>query len=344
MGSLPALRQSCLYLTLLCLCSLPAHATRKTDVITLYNGDRVTGEIKSMAGGLLSLSTDAMDTISIQWQEIADIQSKYNYEVRLSDGRRYYGNVTSGERPGDLTVADMNGRQELDYLDIVELRPVEEKISDRFDAYLSAGYSYTKASSVAQTTFNTDLSYEDRVSLNALKARTTITDTDEESSRSSKLDLSRLTWTDRAQYFRALYGNYEDNDELNLEYRISGGTGLGRYFLDTQRSRLLAAAGLQALTERGDSGDRRESIEAFATGEYSLWRFDSPELDLRLSLDLYPSLTESGRFRGNTDLRLRWELIHDLFWDITAYGSYDNEADSERRFDYGVTTGVGWEY
>lgn len=67
-------------------------------------------------------------------------------------------------------------------------------------------------------------------------------------------------------------------------------------------------------------------------------------MNLDFVLNLYPSLTDSGRLRSSSDLRLRWELIEDLFFDITAYGSYDNKAEANNDIDYGVTTGLGWEY
>lgn len=327
---------------------LPWHALQahpKTDRITLYNGDRITGEIKSMTEGQLELSTDAMNTIHIEWQEIARIESKYNYQIRLSNGQRYYGEIGSGERPGDITIRDIDGVHNVEYLQIVEMQPIEDDLWDRFDAYLSAGYDYTKASSVAQITFNTNLSYEDQHTRSALDARTTITNTQDDDSQSSQVQLTRQVWAaDRSEYFRGLYGNYESNDELGVDYRVSAGAGIGRYFVDTYRKRLVGGAGLQVLTERGEEGGKQESVEAFFAGEYAVWRFHDPEMDISLGASLYPSITESGRLRGSTDLRIRWEIINDLYWDVTAYGSYDNQADSDNDSDYGISTSLGWSY
>ena len=85
-------------------------------------------------------------------------------------------------------------------------------------------------------------------------------------------------------------------------------------------------------------------MEGFLTGNYNLWRFSTPELDLAISGTLYPSLTESGRVRGDTDIRLRWEIVEDLFLDFTAWGTYDNQNEGDSSIDYGLTTGLGWEY
>ena len=318
---------------------------RKTDVITLYNGDRVTGEIVRLFGGILELSTDAMGTVEIEWQDIARLESNFNYEIRLSTGQRQYGTISSGEHPGEMTLQDLYGDHTVDALTIVELRPIEEQWNDRIEVYLSAQYNYTKASSVQTTTFNTEISYEDEISLTSLTGRLTNTATNEEDTSSSRVDLSRRTWTDRAEWFRLLFGNFESNDELGLDRRIAAGIGVGRFFIDTNRNRLTAAVGIQGLTERRiGSSSEEQSAELFAGGQYSLWQFDSPEMDISLNGTVYPSITEGGRWRADSDIRIRWELINDLFWDVSAWGTYDNQADSGNEFDYGIATGIGWEY
>jgi len=44
----------------LCVACLDVMAHSKTDIVTLFNGDRITGEIKQLDGGILVLSTDSM--------------------------------------------------------------------------------------------------------------------------------------------------------------------------------------------------------------------------------------------------------------------------------------------
>ena len=322
--------------------SMTAHAHRKTDVVTMYNGDRVTCEIKKLYSGILECSTDAMGTVKVEWQEIANLESNYNYEIRVSDGTRYYGSISGSNRPGQLMIADLYGDHALESLDIVELRPIEEKLLDRFDIYLAAGYSYTKAGDVAQTTLNTVVSYEDERTRNVLTGRQTYTDTDDGSSSSSRWDLSRRLWTNRQELFRLVFANYEANDELWLDNRVTLGAGLGPYFIDSNRLRLSGSGGIQGITESvrssgsaqtSSESENRESGELFLKTDFAFWRFDTPELDVSINASLYPSLTESGRVRGDSDIRIRWELIEDLFWDVTAYGTYDSRAESDQEFD-----------
>ncbi|MDP5053082.1 MAG: DUF481 domain-containing protein [Congregibacter sp.] len=335
-------------LLLLSVClSYPAAAQRKTDTITLYNGDRVTGEIKSLLGGQLSLKTDAMGTLAIEWKEIASIDSNYNYELRLDDGQRFYGSVAPGSVPGTVALKDVFGEKSFGWREVVEIRPVEDSLVDRIDIYIAANYAFTKASGVTQTEFRADFSYEDEKTLNALNSRVTASNTDEDSTTSSRINLSRKVWVDRAASYRLAFGGYETNDELGLDYRFSLGAGMGRYFLETPGSELIGSLSLQALEERSLGGDTQESLEGVLTMGYSRWRFDSPQLKLKLDASLYPSLTESGRLRADSSATLRWEMISDLYWDLSAWGSYDNstvEIDAAGDFDWGVTTGIGWNF
>ena len=216
---------------------------------------------------------------------------------------------------------------------------------------MSLGYSYTQATSTAQSEIKANLSYEDEDSVNSLSGRYTLSDTDTEVAKSSRLDISRRTWSPRRQeIFRDVYGSHETNDQLGLEGRYLGGVGLGQYFIDTHGQRLSGIVGVQILTEdtvdtiEDQSEDSDQSIEGSLAIEYSMWRFNTPELFLDTSAAVFPSLTNSGRVRGQADISLKWELIEDLFWEVSGWGTYDNEAESDKQYDYGISTGVGWTY
>lgn len=333
-----------LLLVLLGISSVDVFASRKTDVATLYNGDRITGEIKSLSGGILEVSTDAMGTLNIEWQEISRLESEYYYEIRLSSGQRYFGSLQKNAVPGQLQVLDLDGEQQFDWLQVVEMRPIAKTVLDRVDAYFSAGYSYTRANSVQQGSISGSLGYENEKGRNTLSGRASSSNSNDRSTSSSRVDLNRAVWTSHVNQFRATFASYETNDELALDYRLGVGAGFGRYFIDNFRYKLAGIVGLQVITEESSETGSDQNIELYLSSKFSTWRFKTPELNLDYGLNLYPSLTDSGRLRGSSDLRLRWELIADLFFDITAWASYDNKANTNSDIDYGLTTGLGWSY
>ena len=71
--------------------SQAADSHRKTDIVTLYDGDKVTGEVKNLFSGLLEVSTKFMGTVKIEWRQVARIESLYRYEIAMVCGVSHYG-------------------------------------------------------------------------------------------------------------------------------------------------------------------------------------------------------------------------------------------------------------
>ena len=74
---------------------LPADVAvaQKTDVVVLINGDRITGEIKSLSRGQLDYKTDDAGRLKIEWDKILRVTSNRYYEVEMSSGVRYFGTL-----------------------------------------------------------------------------------------------------------------------------------------------------------------------------------------------------------------------------------------------------------
>ncbi len=87
-------------------------------------------------------------------------------------------------------------------------------------------------------------------------------------------------------------------------------------------------------------------MELVLGASYDVFRARSPELDLSTSLRVYPSLTESGRVRSEFNLRFRWEMVKDFFWQMDYYDSRDNKPSTEdaSNNDYGISTSLGWSF
>jgi hypothetical protein len=49
--------------------------------------------------------------------------------------------------------------------------------------------------------------------------------------------------------------------------------------------------------------------------------------------------------RGEFGLRFKWEIVEDLFWDLSFYESFDSDpvVEGTTNNDRGVTTSVGWQ-
>jgi hypothetical protein len=64
------------------LAAAPVFARNSTDVVVMKNGDRMTGQVKSLNAGILSVSLDYVNgTISVDWSEVAHLESSQLFVV-----------------------------------------------------------------------------------------------------------------------------------------------------------------------------------------------------------------------------------------------------------------------
>jgi hypothetical protein len=339
----------CFLFVLLLAPAFSGHTAPKTDVIVFDNGDRLTGEVKGLDRGRLSFDTDATGTISIEWARLQSVESRQVLHVELTSGMRYVGQSVAASAPGKLRVAlhDTSATQDLEFADVVRIDPIDQgSLLARLDGYLTAGYDYTKANNLQTFTFTAGLSRRDDRVLRSLDGSTTITsqDTVEDSNRYDATASARRFLANRRFYQGFLA--FEGNDELGLDFRTSLGGAYGTYVVQSSRQEWAVLGGLAAIRENFATRDTAESLEAILGMQYSFFRFHDPEANVDASLYVLPSLTESGRVRSEAKLRSRYELVTDLFFEISLYGSYDTDADQEAdsKSDYGVTTSLGYSF
>src|SRR5215469_16678588 len=137
------IRAVILYLALLL--PLPLFARENTDVIVIRNGDRLTCQIKGLGGGVLYVSLPyAIQTLSVDWSQVARLESKQLFLVKTEDGSVYRGILNSTEtpagRPLEIQVAETPEKKVvLDSARIVEVSLASEKVFQRFTGGLGFG-------------------------------------------------------------------------------------------------------------------------------------------------------------------------------------------------------------
>jgi hypothetical protein len=322
-------------------------AVAKTDVVIFDNGDRLTGEVKSLERGKLRFKTAATDTISIEWDDVATLTSGQNIQVETELGNRFLGTLSKPARDRIVVVKTESGAVELNVAEVVFMDPIEKKGIERFDGDITAGYNFAKASEVTQAQLGLELEARSETRIFELDVASVASDSeDNESSQRHSLDLAytRL-WPER--WFTGVIVGLERNDELGLDLRTSIGAGGGRYLRQTNSTILSLTGGLQLSRENvaGNLEDE-DTVEAFATLAWDWFRYDTPELDFSTNLQIIPNLTDTGRVRAELDVSMKWEMIEDLFWQLEFYDSFDSDpvVPGAEENDYGVITSLGWEF
>jgi len=337
------------------LCS-NASAREKTDIVWMSNGDRVTGEVVRLQHGKLELHTDSIGDVWVEWNDISRIESEHHFQFERTDGTRITGTIEKSSDQERLTVIGEFETISFTHENVVRISQIEDTFWEGLQGSLTMGYSFTKASDVAQGNLGFRATHRNEIRSWTIDGSTIITsDQADENTQRSNLSLSTTRFRNN-RWFNSYLMGFESNDELRLNLRTSIGAGLGRYLIQTNTSELSLMGGLLGTAENlnpEDDGDpmtrstsSQESVEGMFGVDYSRYIFDDPSVDLSVSLFAFPSITQSGRTRAQFDVNLRWELIHDLFWDLTYYNTFDSDppSGSTSTNDYGIVTSVGYSF
>ncbi len=329
---------------------LAALAAPKTDVVVLANGDRLTGEIKSLEQNRLKLSTDHMGTVYIEWDKIARVQSDQYLLLEREDGLRYYGQLKPGTEDGRLQVDRGDARatpENVAMASVVRAAPIEGgAFIDRLDGYVSAGLDIAKANDRRSMDFAGGLSSRTREREWALDGSMNLTDDDSgESSERYDAQFQYRQFRERRDFYMS-FGGMSRNTELDLDLRTLVGGGYGRYFVQTNTADWVGGLGLAYSNEHYSGAEQLNSLEAVFYTSFSIFRYDFPETDIGGTLSLLPSLTQSGRYRAEGDLHAKYEFVDDLYFELRLWGSFDSEPPTvgATKSDYGLVTSLGYSF
>jgi len=329
------------------LASLPTGAAAghdKTDLVFLANGDRFTGEIKRLDHGILSLSTNAAGTLSIEWEDIDSLYSVYEFRVEDSEGGKQFGTLALS-RDDTLQVSQPQHVVNVPQVNAVVITPLEASLWEQLDGSISAGVSYTKSNSLLQLNYNVNVRRQTTLRQLELDA-SSITTSQEQSDPQRREDLT-LTYDRlfKGRWFATTSASVQSNDELGLDLRVQLAPGLGLNLIRTNSSELVTTAGLSGNREWSASGGTY-NLEAFASVSHSMFRYDSPKLSLSEDFAVYPSLSNSGRVRLELDIDASHEIMKDFTVTLSFYDSYDNDPPNPTAAtnDYGLVASMGWTF
>jgi hypothetical protein len=331
-----------------------AAAAQKTDTLVLRNGDRIIGEATTMTNGLLEYKTDNVGTINVKWTHVSRLTSQSYFSVETRSRQRFYGSLIPADSAGYLAVA-------LEYVhlvalpDVVELTRIKQtSVFSRIDGYLDLGFSYAKSNKTVQLTSTLDAKYLLEYWGVYLKGDIFLQSQEGDGGTPTRRwSVQPSVQRDLGKGWVAyLVGQLQANKELNLDLRTLGSPGVGHHLFRSNAHQAVAFLGLAAQRERYTdttaTGNKEEvtSLAASLGGQYRAFRYDSPELDLSATLEVYPSLTELGRVRTEGDLRTRYEAIKSLFITLAFQISADNRPPSKDtpKSDFTTTLSLTWKF
>ena len=323
------------------------YARDKTDIVMLRNGDRLSGDIVSLEFGILTLKTDNMSTLSIEWPAVQSVTSKFDFAIERRDGSRYHGVIATTADGADLMVESEEGAARIPMQEVERISRFSPQFWDRINGALAVGFSYTKSSAIQVGSVNFNANYRSTTvdSNLAFSANTTKDSSGKTTNRA--LITSGVQFLRQSRNFWGLLGSLERDQALGIDARLTGGAALGRRFVQSNFTEVTGIAGLVATEEWiVDNPSSKTSLELVLGGSWQVYKFIDPKTRLDLGLYVFPSLTESGRYRSTGNLALTHKFPHDITLGLTGYLSYDNQPPdpTAEKSDYGITLNVGWTF
>ena len=333
---------------------LPLFAQEKKDILVMKNGDRFTGEIKGLNAGVLRVDLDYVDgTLSVQWSQVAHLESDRLFLIQTESGEVYTGKLSTSGVSDDTSIriqraAAPKNEVEVARNKVIKLDQTSEAFWSRFNGAINSGFLYSKGNESAQYNLSSQVAYERerwaaQVSYNSSLSSNSGTPV----STRNQIDTSTMRLLRRNNWFYAgsAYFLQSSVQDISLQTTLSG--GIGRYLKNTNRASISLLGGLGwqnvGYTQNAAEQGTQNILVGFVSTEIKAFKFKKTNLDVTASL--LPAITDAGRVHFNTNAVYYLKIYGDLNWNFSFYGSWDTRPPPTLKgSDYGTSSGLSWTF
>jgi Protein of unknown function, DUF481 len=328
-----------------------AHAKKlRGDVVTMKNGDRLTGEVKGLASGVLFIETDyASSNLSVDWNQVLSVKSTATYLITLASGVHVTGKLErlpeTKEHPDDVTILGGSTDMHTPSENIVAIESQKPSFWRQLKGSIDTGVSFTSGNS--QTTANTDVNATySTLKWSATAALGTSYNNQSGGSKTNRNDasLSGQRFLGRNAYLGGLV-DFLHSSQQDLDLRTTAGGGYGRYFKRTTNTELRWLGGIvyarEAFTTQTKASD--SNAEGLLGAAYDSYRFKLGEIHMQTLV--FPGISDSGRVRATTNNSLVIKLTNNFHFTFSFWDNYDSRPPvTAKKNELGLSSAIGWAF
>jgi hypothetical protein len=321
------------------------------DVVVMKNGDRMTGELKSLQRGQLSFKADYMaDSVVLDWTRIERLESKSTFLILLVNGKLFTSSLrlvpANSSETANFVIGSAKTAERVAQLDVIGILPAGASFFKRLDGSIDLGFSFTSGNKQYETGLAATATY--RTGDHSFGASV-------ESSFSGQVGETKTTRNQftfeyrkalKPSVFAGAVVDFLKSDQQSLRLRSSVGGLIGRNLHQSERTRLSLYGGLVVNREHYSKlfdQPEKTNADALAGLDFSTFRFKTTDITSRLSL--FPSMTTPGRMRLQTTSTLKIKIVKDLYWGLHVYENFDSKPPVRaNKNDLGVSTSLGWKF
>jgi hypothetical protein len=332
----------------------PLHARPKTDILIMNNGDRFTCEIKGLDAGILYVSFDYIKgTTQVDWLKVHHIESKQLFLVKTQDGSAYIGTLSTAEtgeaRPMKIEIVEDAGKKNVvERQQVVDMYQTSDNFWRRLNGSINSGMTYSKANSIRQYNFSSDVSYpRERWAAGAQYTSNLTGNTGAPTSSYNNAGLyyrHLMRWED---WFYTGVGSLLQSSEQDIQLQSLIGGGIGRYLKNTNHATIALYGGLlyqnAKFTQTATQQPDQNTIAALAAVSAELFKFNKTGLDIQASA--FPSLNQPGRIYSMVNATSYIKFWGNFTWNLSFYGNWDSRPPATfSGSNYGTSIGLGWTF
>jgi hypothetical protein len=268
-------------------------------------------------------------------------------------GDHYYGMLAPGPEDKKLTVIGPTETVVLDMDRVVTIMPIKQTFWGRIDGSLNLGFSFTSADNILQYSIESNATYREQkysssIKLSSIQTRIDAREVDREVTFRDNLDFTYTRYR-KDRYYGSGILAFTRSSELGIDLRSELGWVFGRSFLQTNRSKLSASAGLTVSRETpiGDEDPSDYFLSAALSGSYHFFLYNYPKTDISVDLNILPGITDWPRVRVNFNGSLKREIVTDFTVNFSISDAYDSQpagGEESANHDLAVVLSVGWTF
>jgi len=330
----------------------PTPAFIHSDWLRLNSGEWLRGEIKWLLKGKLEFESDELDTLEIDWGDVAELYSAGTTTLLLEGRRTVSGRLFVNKK--ELVVVG-DEEQRFPRNQLITLVPGEPKEINYWSGKGSIGLAL-RAGNTEQADLSVQLNITrrgplTRLALDYLGAFGEVNG--EPSVNSHRASISYDFYLTRRLFLRPFFAEYYRDPFLNIDHRVTVGAGMGYTLIDRSNMEWDVEGGMAYQTTRSVSveagEDQTDATPAVVVGT----RFDVDitskidfTLDYQATVGLLEGRSVSHHLVGSLSFEVTDLLDFDVsaVWDHTSNPRPDEDGVVPKPNDFRLTLGLGVEF
>lgn len=339
---------------------LAVAAPLAADVVTLSNGDRVTGSILESNEKTLKMKTEFLGEVEIEWSAVTAVEAPDKLYVTSGAGQTLVGPVKTEDDKLQVTTPS-SGEVELPLSEVAVIRSEEAeqaylasierlrnpRLTDFWRGFFDTGLAMTagnaQTSSFTNAAGATRATQRDTIKLyfTSVFAKADLQGAEVGSvvTANAIRGGSRYELNVSDKLFSFGFVDLEFDEFQSLDLRNVLGGGMGYRAIRNERTSLDFFGGASYNQEFFQNNITRRSAEIVSGQELAFRLNDRTSITERLAF--YPNMSDTGEFRLQFDTAITTDIFKWLGWNITFSDRFlSNPVPGRQKNDVLLTTGV----